>query len=124
MRVGMKSLVTVDFFTVPTLRFQILYVFLALAHERRRILHFGVTAHPTAEWTAPTPGGLSVGQCAPLRRDRDRVFGQDGNPTSVVGPALALAARVCGTGDRHDSARVPRSRDRFQSRPACLAICS
>ena len=38
--------------TVPTIRFQVLYVFLVLAHERRRILHFGVTAHPTAEWTA------------------------------------------------------------------------
>jgi hypothetical protein len=34
----------VDFFTVPTVRFQVLYVFLVLAHERRRILHFGVTA--------------------------------------------------------------------------------
>jgi hypothetical protein len=33
-------------------RFQILYVFLVLAHERRRIVHFAVTAHPTAEWTA------------------------------------------------------------------------
>ena len=47
-----KDLVSVDFFTVPTIRFQILYVFLVLAHERRRILHFAVTAHPTAEWTA------------------------------------------------------------------------
>jgi hypothetical protein len=36
---------------VPTIRFQILYVFLVLAHDRRRILHFAVTAHPTAEWT-------------------------------------------------------------------------
>jgi len=42
----------VDFFVVPTIRFQILYVFLVLAHERRRILHFAVTPHPTAEWTA------------------------------------------------------------------------
>ena len=48
----LKSLVSVDFFTVPTIRFKILYVFLVLAHERRRILHFAVTAHPTAEWTA------------------------------------------------------------------------
>jgi hypothetical protein len=47
-----KSMVSVDFFTVPTIRFQVLYVFVVLAHERRRILHFGVTAHPTAEWTA------------------------------------------------------------------------
>jgi putative transposase len=45
------TMVSVDFFTVPTLRFQILYVFLVLAHDRRRIVHFGVTAHPTAEWT-------------------------------------------------------------------------
>ena len=47
-----KSMVSVDFFTVPTIRFQVLYVFLVLAHDRRRIVHFNVTAHPTAEWTA------------------------------------------------------------------------
>lgn len=47
-----QSLVSVDFFTVPTIRFQILYVFLVLAHDRRRIVHFAVTARPTAEWTA------------------------------------------------------------------------
>src|SRR5580765_6856215 len=46
-----KTMVSVDFFTVPTIRFQVLYVFLVLAHDRRRILHFNVTAHPTAEWT-------------------------------------------------------------------------
>ena len=46
-----KQLVSIDFFTVPTIRFQVLYVFLVLAHDRRRILHFNVTAHPTAEWT-------------------------------------------------------------------------
>ena len=47
-----KSMVSVDFFTVPTIRFQILYVFLILAHDRLRILHFGVTACSTTEWTA------------------------------------------------------------------------
>jgi len=47
-----KQLVSVDFFTVPTIRFQVLYLFLGLAHDRRRILHFHVTAHPTAAWTA------------------------------------------------------------------------
>ena len=45
-------MVSVDFFSVPTIRFQILYVFLVLAHERRRIIHFAVTANLTAEWTA------------------------------------------------------------------------
>jgi putative transposase len=47
----LTQLVSIDFFTVPTIRFQVLYVFLVLAHDRRRILHFNVTAHPTAEWT-------------------------------------------------------------------------
>src|SRR5438270_4829163 len=46
-----QTMVSVDFFTVPTIRFEILSVFLVLAHERRRIVHFAVTAHPTAEWT-------------------------------------------------------------------------
>jgi putative transposase len=73
------SLVSVDFFTVPTIRFQILYVFLVLAHERRRILHFGVTAHPTAEWTAPQLREAFPWDTAPryLLRDRDRIFGDD-----------------------------------------------
>jgi putative transposase len=48
----LTTIVSVDFFTVPTIRFHVLYVFLILAHDRRRILHVGVTAHPTAEWTA------------------------------------------------------------------------
>jgi len=47
----LTQMVSIDFFTVPTIRFQVLYVFLVLAHDRRRILHFNVTTHPTAEWT-------------------------------------------------------------------------
>jgi hypothetical protein len=47
----LSQIVSVDFFTVPTIRFQLLYVFLVLAHDRRRVIHFNVTAHPTAEWT-------------------------------------------------------------------------
>ena len=46
-----KRLVSIDFFTVPAIRFQVLYVFLVLADDRRRILHFNVAAHPTAEWS-------------------------------------------------------------------------
>ena len=75
----LKTLVSVDFFTVPTLRFQILYVFLVLAHDRRRILHFGVTAHPTAEWTAQQLRNAFPWDSTPryLLRDRDRIFGRD-----------------------------------------------
>jgi putative transposase len=74
-----NSLVSVDFFNVPTIRFQILYVFLVLAHERRRIVHFAVTAHPTAEWTAQQLREAFPWESAPhyLLRDRDRIFGHD-----------------------------------------------
>jgi transposase InsO family protein len=39
-----------DFFTVPTITFRLLYCFFVIDHGRRRILHFNVTAHPTASW--------------------------------------------------------------------------
>ena len=75
----LQQLVSIDFFTVPTIRFQVLYVFLVLAHDRRRILHFNVTAHPTAEWT-----GQQLREAFPfdqlpryLLRDRDAIFGDD-----------------------------------------------
>jgi putative transposase len=72
-----KDLVSVDFFTVPTIRFQVLYVFLVLAHDRRRILHFNVTAHPTAEWTGQQLIQAFPWDSAPryLLRDRDGIFG-------------------------------------------------
>ena len=40
----LQQLASIDFFTVPTIRFQVLYVFLVLAHDRRRIVHCNVTA--------------------------------------------------------------------------------
>jgi len=46
-----RDLVSVDFFTVPTVRRRVLFVFVVLAHDRRRVLHFNVTGHPTAAWT-------------------------------------------------------------------------
>src|SRR6266513_6147213 len=72
-----QQLVSIDFFTVPTIRFQILYVFLVLAHDRRRILHFTVTAHPTAEWTAQQLREAFPFDQIPryLLRDRDKIFG-------------------------------------------------
>ena len=72
-------MVSVDFFTVPTIRFQVLYVFLVLAHDRRRILHFAVTPHPTAQWTTQQLREAFPWNSAPrfLLRDRDRIFGSD-----------------------------------------------
>jgi hypothetical protein len=74
-----KDLVSMDFFMVPTRRFQVLYLLLVLAHDRRRILHFGVTAHPTAEWTVHQLRAAFPWDTAPryLLRDRDRSFGDD-----------------------------------------------
>jgi hypothetical protein len=46
-----KQLVSVDLFVVPTIDFKLLFVFLVLAHERRRVIHFNVAQHPTAAWT-------------------------------------------------------------------------
>lgn len=72
-----KNIVSVDFVTVPTIRFQVLSVFLVLAHDRRRIVHFNVTAHPTAEWTAQQLREAFPFDLVPryLLRDRDRIFG-------------------------------------------------
>ena len=47
-----NDLVSLDFFTLPTATFRVLFVFIVLRHERRRIVHFNVTEHPSAEWTA------------------------------------------------------------------------
>ena len=117
-----KSMVSVDFFTVPTIRFQILYVFLVLAHDRRRILHFAVTAHPTAEWAVQQLREAFPWDTAPryLLRDRDRIFGQDFShqvkamQTGAVRAALAVATCLCGTGDRNHSPRVLGPRHRIQ----------
>ena len=46
------QIVSVDFFTVPTIRIKVLFVFLVLEHRRRQVLHFSVTEHPTSVWTA------------------------------------------------------------------------
>jgi transposase InsO family protein len=71
------SLVSIDFFTVPTVRNRILYVFVVLAHLRRRIVHFAVTEHPTAAWTARQVTEAFPWDTAPryMIRDRDGVFG-------------------------------------------------
>jgi putative transposase len=40
-----------DFFTIPTLTFNVLYVLVIIHHQTRKIIHFNVTTNPTAEWT-------------------------------------------------------------------------
>jgi hypothetical protein len=45
-----EAIAAMDFFTVPTLTFHVLYCFFIISHDRRRILHFNVTRHPTSSW--------------------------------------------------------------------------
>src|SRR5262245_64823383 len=62
----------------PTVRLRVLFVLVALAHHRRRVVHFNVTEHPTAVWTAQQIVDAFPDDSAPsyLLRDRDRVYGQ------------------------------------------------
>ena len=72
-----KTLVSVDFFTVPTVTFKVLFVFVVLAHHRRRVVHVNVTDAPTAQWTGQQLVEAFPWDTAPkyLLRDRDGVYG-------------------------------------------------
>lgn len=78
LRNHMTEIVAVDFVTVPTATFRILYVFMVLSLDRRRIVHFNVTDSPTPEWTS-----LQLIQAFPFDtapryviRDRDSIYGE------------------------------------------------
>ena len=72
------QIAAIDFFTVPTVTFNVLYGFVVLLHHRRRVVHFNVTAHPTALWTAQQIIEAFPEQTAPrfLLRDRDQIYGE------------------------------------------------
>ena len=74
-----SDLASIDFFTVPTATFRVLFVFVVLSHDRRRIVHVNVTAHPTAAWTAQQLREAWPWNTAPrfVIRDRDAIYGSD-----------------------------------------------
>jgi hypothetical protein len=59
------QIVAADFFVVPTATYRLLFVLILLAHDRRRIVHVAVTAHPTAERSRTH---LSLNKDAPIPR--------------------------------------------------------
>jgi transposase InsO family protein len=69
--------IAIDFLTVPTVTFGILYVFIVLSLERRRLLHVNVTAHPHSAWTAQqiVEAVGSGTEVVRLIRDRDGIYG-------------------------------------------------
>jgi putative transposase len=74
----MADMVAVDFLVVPTIRFKMLFVFVVLSHDRRKVIHFNVTTNPTAQWTAQQVTEAFPWDTAPkyLLRDRDKIFGK------------------------------------------------
>jgi putative transposase len=79
-----SQLASIDFFTVPTATFRVLFVFVVLSHDRRRIVHVNVTAHPTSAWTAQQFREAWPWDTAPrfVIRDRDRIYGSDARRTT------------------------------------------
>ena len=71
--------VSMDFFTLPTITMKVLFVFIALEHRRREVLHFNVTEHPSAAWTSQQIVEAFANQNPPryLLRDRDRIYGNE-----------------------------------------------
>ena len=116
------NLVSVDFFTVPTVTFRVFFVFIVLAHDRRRVIHFNVTEQPTAAWTAQQIVEAFPWDTAPryLLRDRDGTYGAllpptaDGVWASTRCPSHhdLLGNRLRGAPDRLHPPRVPRPHDR------------
>ncbi|MEI7836707.1 MAG: integrase core domain-containing protein [Planctomycetota bacterium] len=74
----MNQTAAVDFFTVATITFRVLYVFVILRHDRRRVVHFNVTSNPTARWAAQQIAEAFPFEEAPrfLLRDRDGIYGE------------------------------------------------
>jgi transposase InsO family protein len=74
-----RELAAIDFFVVPTLTFRLLCAFVVLRHHRRELVHFNVTDHPTAAWTARQLVEAFPDDTAPtyLLRDRDGVYGEE-----------------------------------------------
>jgi transposase InsO family protein len=75
----MGEIVATDFFTVPTVRMRVLFVFLVVEHERRKVLHFAVSKHPTAEWAGQQMVEAFADRDVPryLIRDRDGSYGHE-----------------------------------------------
>jgi transposase InsO family protein len=79
LRNHLGQMVSIDFFTVPTITWKVLFVFIVLEHRRREVLHFNVTDHPTAAWTSQqiVEAFAEHDTSRYLLRDRDGVYGSD-----------------------------------------------
>ena len=99
LRNHLSATASIDLFVVPTATFKLLYGMVILHHERRRLVSFGVTSNPTAEWMARQIAEAFPWEEAPryLIRDRDRVYGQ----------AVVRRLRAMGIRDHPTAPRSP-----------------
>src|SRR5881296_580596 len=102
-----KDLIASDLFTVPTATFRVLFVLVILTHSRRRLVHFNVTEHPTAEWTARQLLEACALEEGPryLIRDRDKSMA-----TAINVSASHCSSRRTSTGSLEDAVRRSRRR--------------
>ena len=115
-KIHMTEMVGVDFLVVPTIRFRMLFVFVVLSHAQRQVIHFNVTAHPTAEWIAQQIyGSFSVGHDPKISAQGARRFVRKllsetrlrtGNRGGLDGLSKPLAERLCRTAEREHPPRM------------------
>ena len=104
------QVVAADFFVVPTATYRLLFVLVLLAHDRRRIRHVAVTAHPTAAWTAQQLREAFPWDEASryLIHDRDHAFESLGNLAKAMGIEEVLTApRALGKMHSSSDSLVP-----------------
>src|SRR5262244_2413753 len=78
-RTHAQGILACDFFVTVTVSFRVLYVFVIMEVKRRRIAHFNITAHPTADWTLQQLREVITGE-QPYRfliHDRDRIYSSE-----------------------------------------------
>ena len=99
LRTHLTQFASMDFFTVPTVTFRVLFVLVILSHDRRRIVHLNVTDHPTAAWTRQQIREAFPDRTAPqyLLQDRD----------SCYGPDIGRLLQTFGTEERVIAPRAP-----------------
>ena len=75
----LNEIASIDLSTVPTATFRVLFCLVVLNPDRRRVLHFNVTEHPTSQWAAQqlVEAFPEVVRAGYLCRDRDRIYGEN-----------------------------------------------
>ena len=104
---------------MPIVWFEVLFVFVVLTHDRRRVLHFNVTAHPTAAWTAQQILEAFPFEAAPkyLLRDRDAIYGHGLQQqigalgTEVLGACRSPSGHPAGAAGRKELSPSHKSAD-------------